>query len=556
MGRRRRRLTLTLAAVLAIAIALRAGPLWQSPLPFNPDGIIHAVHAQSTVLAGELPLATIATDDLLFTAFIATLAEVTGLPPMLVAQPVIAVVGAVPVLVAAAVARRIAQYNGWRRSRILLVAILAGALLAVEGLYLHRSMPVDEQTLGLLFVPLVVLAGAIAVDTGERRWIAITGVLLLALPATHNLDSLVAAIALTGLASLAVASGRRTAASRAIVLGVVAWVTLVGYTALVAGLTPARVLQSDRLTSVPGLVLAWIVLLVIVLPWFLGTRSRTQRTLGVGVIASLCSLVFVNAVVPIFPGTGTTPPLLALGLFPLVGLALVACWAVPTASVGTEGRAMAALVAAVVALVGVALTATLTPEYKNLVYRAQTFVHLPILTGTALGVVGIAARRWRSPTSFRTGVSVLLAASLVAAAVSIPIAFSGLALIPYKGVTTPAEMETASFAETHVQGNWTGDNHVVRITWGQEDALNASRNEPTVGAVSDWIAGGGPPPNCPTVVQASWSTVGAQLFPRMPERLDRRERVAFTQSNHVVYATAGTQDSLSIVVPRRSSSVC
>lgn len=163
----RRRLALSLAAVVAIAVALRAGPLWQSPLPFNPDGIIHAAHAQTTVATGELPLATLATDDLVFTAFLATVAQVLDVPPMLVAQPVIAVVGALPVLVAAAIARRIVRRVGWSPSRAAFVAVLAAGLLAIEGVNLHRTMPVDEQTLGLLFVPLVVLAAAIAIDAAS-----------------------------------------------------------------------------------------------------------------------------------------------------------------------------------------------------------------------------------------------------------------------------------------------------------------------------------------------------------------------------------------------------
>lgn len=545
----RRQSALAIVAVFAVAVALRSGPLWQSPLPFNPDGIIHAVNAQATRTGGHFPLETLAPDDLLFTAFLAIVGTLTDIEPMLVAQPTIAVVGTVPCLLAAAVTRRIAARAGWDRRAGAFAAALAGALLAVQGIYLHRSMPVDEQTLGLLFVPLAVVAVALAIGQRDRRWAVVAGVFLIALPPTHNLDSIVAALALTALVGVAVTTGRRSLARRALGFAALAWLALSVYTIGVDRLTPATIIQSERITGVPGLFLAWILLVVIALPWFLGTRSRFQRGVGITVFGALFGVVFLNALFPVFPRGPETPPLVVVGVLPLLALAVVASWAVPTARSGSEGRALASLVGAVLILLGLSLTAALTPEYLNLAYRAQTFVHFPVMVAAALGVVGGLARLGAN----RRLTAVLTALALIAAVASIPVAYSGLAALPYKGVTTPAEYQTSQFASERVEGTWAADNHVARLTWANEDDINGSSTGATTVPVYEWLVGGGPPPGCPTVVPESWSGVGAQLFPMSPAVLDSDARQSFAKRGNVVYATAGTPDPLRLVVPTGAS---
>lgn len=139
----------TLAAIVAVGIALRALPLWQSPHPFNPDGFLHARNAERTIRSGRFPLSIMATDDLGFGALLAVVQALTGVKSLTLAQPLIAIVGTAPALIAAALAFRTGRRLGFPASRARFTAVLAATLLAVEGLYLYRSMPVDEQTLGL-----------------------------------------------------------------------------------------------------------------------------------------------------------------------------------------------------------------------------------------------------------------------------------------------------------------------------------------------------------------------------------------------------------------------
>lgn len=549
-----RRLTasLGLLAVAAIAVALRAGPLHLSPLPFNPDGIIHARNARTALAAGQLPLAQLGTDDLLFTAFLSSGADLTGVRPRYIAQPVMAVVGAVPCLLAVTYGARLARDRGWPARQATMAGLLAGGLLAVDGLYLHRSMPTDEQTLGLLFVPLLVVV-AVRAFTGAWRWTVVAAIVLVALPATHNLDALLAALALTGLAALAVAGHLRVGTRRALGFGLAGWLLLVGYTYGMAWATPAEVIQSARLTDVPGLVLAWVLVLVLGLAWFVQTTRRTQYAVGVGAFGGMFGLLALNALVPVFPGTQTTPPAMLAGILPLLLLAVIAAWSTPRSLTSRTGIALAALFGGVLSLIGLALTAGLTPDYLNLAYRAQTFLHLPTMVLAGVGGVALLVRhRPRLDGRVR---AVALGLMVLAAATSIPVAFGGLSLLSYKGVTTPAELHTSEFAADHVPQTWAADDHIGRLTSNLEDVVERREAGATTAPVAAWTRGGGPPPACPTVIQDSWSTVGAQLFPFPPAIIDADSLARFRTHNNVVYA-AGTPDPLRLVTPTAGTDTC
>ncbi|MFB6104744.1 MAG: hypothetical protein ABEJ57_06655, partial [Halobacteriaceae archaeon] len=199
MGDTRRRLAVL--AILAVGTALRMGPLYRSPLPFNPDGVIYAGLTAHTLATDVLPLGQMAVDSLAFTSFLAVLAQITGATPLSIAQPAIAIVGTATALLAVAITHRLARQAGWPTHRAWQAALLAGAILAVEGLYLHRSMPVDEQTAGLLVAPLAVYA--IARTRTDTRYALVAAPALAVLPVLHNLDTVVTAIALLVVAALA-----------------------------------------------------------------------------------------------------------------------------------------------------------------------------------------------------------------------------------------------------------------------------------------------------------------------------------------------------------------
>lgn len=537
-----RRFALGLTAVFAVGVALRGLSLWQSPLPFNPDGLYHVRNAQHAVASGSLPLGLIAVDDLGFGSFLAVVGLVTGQPPLRVAQPVVAVVGTVPAVATALLARRASRRLGYGRSLSSVAGLVAGVLLAVGGVYLYRSMPVDEQTLGLAVVPVALVGVAVALASDDRRWLAVAAPGLVLLPPLHNLESVVTILSLLAVAALVVTRRRvRGRPGVALVLAVGFSLWYLGYTLGTARFTGAAVIQSDRVVTAPGLLVAWAVLGVAAAVAFPRLRTRTQRLVLVAPFCGLFVLVVANAFVPVFPGTSRT----TAGVLPVLGLAipvLAAAWAGPLVlRDGGNRLVLTALLAGPLVLVGFALTAALTPVYVTTAIRTHWFLYVPVMALAGVSVAGLFRARLDRHRVLRVLVVVCLVGAV---AISIPTAFGGLAVHTYKGVTTTGEFAASNFAVERVPDAWASDNHLVRIT-----SYRTAGTTGQVPPVYDWFHGrNARPPDCPVLIRDSWSTVGAQFFPRAPETLARDRLASFERTGHKVYAGGSVRD-VSLVVP-------
>ena len=552
------RLWLGVVSVFTVGVAIRLLPLYWSPLPYNPDGIIAAGLTRVTLRTGQLPMARMATDDFLFTSFLTLVSQMTGHPPLYIAQPAIALVGTAPCLLVVAVARRMGRQRGWSVRDAGRAGVLGALLLAVNGVYLIRSLPVDEQTLGLFLVPLAVVSAYMTIQTGQGRWWVMTGLLLLVLPPLHNLDSMVTAIALIGLLALvSVRSDRRNVVLAAGLLVGGFWGYFYGYNVLVEAFTPARIIQQARITAVPGLLLAWLVASAFVVAWLQTARTRALQGLLLAFFSVLFALLGANALLPIFPSTRSTPLFFLFVALPLLFPIILASWDFPRAIRETTASAvLVALTASVSALIGLSLTANLTPEYFDTALRSQTFLHFPLAVLVGIAAFAALARfSTPQPRFVRRGFLITL---VLCAAVSIPVAFAGLEVFTYKAVTTPAELSGTEFATEHVSGAWAADDHIARMApyfhSGPQPPITA-RGSGSGGnrkAVYTWLQGG-PPPACPTMAQQSWMATGAQLYPTRPQRLSRERFEQWTTHNHVVYRSASS-DSLALVVPRRTHS--
>jgi len=552
-----RRFALALGTIAAVGFALRALPLWQSPLPFNPDGLYHARNAGHAVATGRLPLELVAIDDLGFGTLLALAALLTGERTLYIAQPFVAVVGTLPAVFGALLARRTSRRLGHGPSRMSVAGLVAGAFLAVGGVYLYRSMPVDEQTVGLGLVPLSLGAAVAYVWSGDRRWLVIAGPPLAILPSIHNLDSTVVGLSLVAVVALAVVrrpgrrsiSGRSSGRGRTVrALGIATayWLWFTTYMVAAPRFTPASVIQSQRVTAAPGLLVAWVVVGIAVVILFARLRTRAQRVALFAPFLCLFLLVAVNAVVPVFPGTSRTTP----GVFgPVSGLivpVVVAIWGAPLVLGDDGNRAVfVALFTGPLTFVGFALSASLAPVYLETAIRTHWFLYVPVaaLTGTAVAILfeGQLQRR----RTLRVGLVVLL---IAAVAISVPTAFGGLAVHNYKGVTTTGEFAASTFAVDHATTTWASDDHLVRIT-----RYRTTGTTGTVGPVYDWAhetdAG---PPDCPVLVDSSWTTVGAQFFPRAPRSVTTERLAAFERGSNTVYA-GGSVDRIALLVPQNGT---
>jgi hypothetical protein len=539
----RRQALLAVFAAFCVGVAMRSWPLWHSPLPFNPDGIVYARKVHSTVRTGHFPLFEMAVDDVAFTGLLSTVSLVTGVDTLYHSQGVAAIIGTLPVLLVAAIAHRVARLINLIGGKRQFAVALGAWTLAIEGLYLHRSMPVDEQTVGLFLAPLAVLA-VVYGATRDRRWWIVAAPALLVLPAVHNLDAFVVALVVTMLAVIAIRQPRLRTAGAYVFLAVGYWTWLVAYMVGLETFTPASIVQQARLTAVPGLLVAWLVLVGVGLVWFIGQRPQVKRVLLSTVLLGWFGVLGVNALGPIFPGLPATNPTILYGIAPLVVLVALFGLALPPALDVDAGTAMVAQLAAVVVIVGVSLTAALTAEYLNTLYRVQTFAHLPViaiasvgaglLLGTKFGIVNRVCGR----TLARTIACIVLVASVA----SIPIAYGGLDVLTYKGVTTTAEFESTGFAHEHVPGAWTSDDHLTRLGRYYTDSNGSV--QPTYAFLT-----GSDPPMCPTLSKASWTTVGGQLYPREPASITVARYDELQATSHRVYDTGGT-DRITLTLPR------
>lgn len=545
------RFALGLLAIVSTGIALRSLSLLQSPLPFNPDGIIHARNAEITARTGQLPLSldAVFVDDLGFGAFLAIIELLTGIPSLTVSQPVIAVVGTFPAVLAAVIARRFGIQLGWDIRSARVAGLLAGALLALEGVYLYRSMPVDEQTPGLSLVPLALVAVVYSLWTDDRRWLAVALPLLVYIPTLHNLESILLGLSLAALLGLAVVTPgdrRRVAvAAGALVIGY--WLYLVAYNVGLEAFTPTAPHQNERVTAAPGLFSAWIILVFAGIAWFRRIRDRTKRAVLLVPFLVLFGVMGVNAAVPVFPGLPQTSPRFLFVTLALFIPTFVACWGYPdVADPPVNHTVLVALFAGPLTLIGFVLSAELTPVYFATGARTHWFLHLPVMIIAGVAVASLFRGRLSNQPVFRMAIVGLLLVSVV---VSVPVAFAELSVYSYQGITTEGEFAASTFAHDRIPGRWVSDDHLVRIS-----RYHPPGGSGAVAPVYSWVQdASAPPPDCTIVTKDSWTTVGAQFYPRPPATVTADRLESLDRTHHHIY-DGGAADRMRVFQPRSESS--
>lgn len=542
----RRRFVLALLAVVTIGIALRSIPLWHSPLPFNPDGIIHARNAEITVNTGHIPLSMdgVFTDDLGFASFLAVLQLLTGVQGLHIGQPVIAVLGTMPAILAAVLARRVGLQLDWPAGNARVAGLIAGALLATEGVYLYRSAPVDEQTPGLFLLPLAVMAVVYGLWTDDRRWLIVALPPLLYLPPLHNLESVLTGlslVALLGLAAVRLERRRETLLAVSVITAGY-WVYLIAYTLGVTALTPAAPHQFDRVTNAPGLLVAWTIVAVFGIMWSRRINSRIQRIVLLAPFVTLFALMIINVAVPIFPGLPETRLAFLVPTLALFVPVCIACWGYPSLTRSAPNRAViVALIAGPLTLIGFTVSAELSPVYFGTGTRTHWFLHLPIMV---LAGATTAYLLKEYLTNRRTVQVVFVGFLVLSVSLSVPIAFAELSIYSYQGITTPGEFSASTFAHDRIPEPWASDDHLVRIS-----RYHPSNGSGTVAPVYTWVHNAStPPPNCHVLTKDSWTTVGAQFYPRPPATISHDRLNGTDAAFHRVYH-GGATDSIRTFLP-------
>lgn len=536
---------LVVAAVFAVALAMRTIPLYWSPLPSTLDSFAYAGVANDVLATGRYPASPdLRADFFVLTLLTAAASELTGEQPVYVIQPLVSVIGTAVVLVGVALTRRLGTDLGWPARRVRLAALATGLLLAVQGLFLRRTTVPDPEVLGILLALLAVVALHRVLWHHDDRWLAPFAVILVTFPLLHIFSSFNAAVMLTSLYALALAArpSRRT-----LLLGgglvLAFWAVFTGYYQLVQYYEIYSVSYTDRISSHPGLFVAWLVAMAVGAAWYQRAGARLQRVVFVAPIAAGFVVVVVNVVRPIFPGTVQSPPAVTVLLSFLVVPVLFAGYAAPALAARYDHSAVVvAMLAGPVVVVYFSLSASLTPDYFGTVMRAQTFAHVPafVLVGLAavsvLRIRGAIGRRWRAARV------VALAALFAATLLTVPVAFVTLDTFHYPATTAESEFAAAGFASTKVPGSWTTHHPPDQIA---SQYFEGGGHRWTA---REWLAGG-ERPGCPVLSQDSWTTHGAHFFPAAPLTIARGDYDAFLADRNVVYASTG-RDPLVLSRPR------
>jgi len=579
---------LALLALLGVALALRFVPLSWSPHPATLDGFGYAWRAREALATGAYPLSAFRVDSFVFTGLLAALGAVLGVPPLRLTQPAASLIGTAGVLAALVLARRVVAGYGWSPRRRTLAVLVVGVLLAVDGIFLRRTMVADEEVFAYVLLPILVLSLHLWLRGAGRRWLAVALLPLVAFPVLHVLSTLVALLSVLGLVAAHAAHnpGRRTVlGGGAVAAGF--WLYVGAYYSIAAQ-SVMTVPYVDRVTAYPGVFLAWVVVLVLGAAWLQVASTRAKRLAFLAPVAAFYLVATANAVVAVFPATAQTPPVLLVPLFALSVPAVFAGLGVGSLSPERpNGALVVALLLAPIALVGFSLTASLTPEYFGTVTRSQTFLHAPGAIVAALGLVGLVAAaadgeaadrdatasgatdrdatasgatdrldsapdavRSAAPTA-STALRLLVVLLVVAAtAGSVPLAYLNLDTASYPSTTLNSEFEAVEFAATHVPGGWATDHSLSRV------AIHYFRDGVAISPAAQWLRGG-PPPACPVLSQESWTTTGAHLFPGGPGTVSPAAYDRWLGTRTVVYANAG-RDPVTVSRPpaRAPSSGC
>jgi hypothetical protein len=472
-----------------------------------------------------------------------------------VTQPLSSLIGVGGVLVGVAVARRVAGEFDWPRRRVTAAAVATGVVLALDGIYLRRTMVADEEVLSYVLLPLLVVAlhAWLRNERDGRRWGVVAGLLLVTFPLLHIFSTFVTGLAVVALVvtHVVLQPGRRTLLGGGVVAAAF-WVYFGGYYQVASSvMTLAYV---DRVTAFPGLFLAWVIILAVGTAWVWTAGSRARAVAFVVPVGAFYALTVVNVFVSVYPGTPLTPTVVLVPVLALVVPVLVGGYGLSHLSPSRPaGAVVVALLAAPLALVGFSLTASLTPEYVNTAIRGQTFAHVPVAILAGLVLSGLVSRRTDlrgrvdvdRPSARTTGRYLLVGLVLVATVGSLPFAYLTLDTATFPATTLDSEFQGVAFVATGTDGAWATDHSLSRV------GVHYFRSETSPTPTASWLSGG-ESPRCPVVSQASWTTTGAHLFPFAPETISEERYDAWLASRHVIYANTG-RDPVTVSVPVETS---
>ena len=511
-------------------------------MPFNIDGFPLASIAQQIGATGtwQIGAADVNRYNELMPAYsllwsaVAQLGDLSPLTDLQVIMPILTATVVFP-----------AYLLGVKATRQPLVGFAAGLFVALFGSFLFVTSAAMKEAVALVVLPLVVLLFHERADPRKR---ALAVVLLLLLPFVHHLTDF---LALGMVAALVVlthsrAVARGTFSARALLLDIVTGPGL----AVVAYAYYASVAMPDLGYVVAPDALAVFLAVVTLLTALLAGMGRSiPRQPGQPLVAPVARILLVpalafaallvNARLDLFAGVVGTQPALET-VFPAGAVVVVFAFLGYQLVRRTTNRMndlLVAMAVAPVALVLFAFLRGLDALSQTLVYRSFDFLGyvLAVLLGIGFAFTWY---RMRPRKSAQVALGTVLVVALLA---TTPLTWNSQAVFGVNNVTTPTEFQALAFlASLHPKSVTTDQRFANVAAWWFN--VNATATLPFFLSANESVTG-----YAYAVVQDTWTTLGAQVYPAPNVVIGPNLLRAFLADNRVVYAAGLPGDRIYIV---------
>ncbi len=427
------------------------------------------------------------------------------------------------------------------------VAFAAGLFVAVFGSFVLLTAAISKESLGLVVLPLTLLA---FLRRKDPKWRAISAGLLLFLPLLHHLTFLMTVGIVT---ALLVVEHHRRIVSGGWRVKDIALDTLTGPATALAGAAYYSAVNLQLYRSVTtadelALFLAIAFLFAVAAtrlartsptPW----RERKPIARGPLVGSLLVSGAMIGAVLynwqrPVFAATMPTQDLF-LVLLPAIALlgALAAIgFGVLKRTSGRELETFVAITIAPLTVVAFGFLRGLDPLSFALVYRSLDFLDFGLAMAVGIGIAVL----WKGASRMkRTAMAALLVAALVA---TTPMAYASESVFGVQNVTYEYEFAAIAFASSSV-GRFGSDQRLADVgAWWFH--LDSDRSAMLRLDRGESMAGYGL-----VLVEGRWTTTGAQIHPAPNLVLDPASLDRFLWENNVVYAGGLAGSPVYVVLP-------
>ncbi len=524
-------LLLPLLIVFILAFVVRIFPAVWSPYPYNIDGLGEASFSQSIYQTGGLatPLdagywKSYIVKMPFLDVLIATVSNLAGVEPLLLAQPIIAAIGAMSCVAGALVVHMITES---RRA-----SVLSGMFLALLGTYVFCTASAWKETLGLAMM--VVIAGLFLKRSDNRIRILLTMALLMMTFVHHHsatITYIFFIIAASGEAFLAWRGKQWSWKNSADILtGVSLFILAEVYYGDIELPYYDFIKPETDLYLLISVLLAMIILTFILLSGKTATPKR--QYLKIIIPLGAIALLLLTSTRSLFTGIPTTESGVLMFGVAYVLLA-VPMWFGAGIMLGPDQKSTPMLLAAILApltMIAFAFLRGLDPTSHMIVFRTFDFLDLGMAALFAGGVLILLK-------NLRRAVPVLVVVLLMILAATAPLAFQTQQLFGVQNQTYSYEVDSYQILKSlsnatsldSDQRIGTSAGWLENFSGGSDLAYRIETGRAT--SSYHWL-----------VVEGSWTSTGAQEFPFGQRVLEKQRFVDFLAEKNVILI-AGPNDS-------------